>query len=118
MIKKTVVCDRCHEAEAKYYTGEHMDVVYCEKCIIDVLNAKRVNCLKCDHCGRGIQNTEHIERRGRHYCSVKCLIEGFYGISSAGELTDTHREYLIANGSGWKNGIKLEALNTGDSNDE
>lgn len=98
MIKKIVVCDRCHEAEAKYYTGEHMNVVYCENCIMEVLNAKRADCLKCEHCGIGIQNTGHVMRQGRHYCSVECLMEGFYGEGAAGELKDTHREYLIANG--------------------
>lgn len=97
MIKKMVVCDRCHEAEAKYYTGK-LDDVYCEKCIMEVLNA-RVVCFKCERCGRKIQNPEHIAGPNYHYCSVECLIKGVYGTGSeGGELNDTQKEFLIANG--------------------
>ena len=104
MIKKTVVCDRCHEAEAKYYTSKEMKVVYCENCILKVMESERNDdCLRCYHCGRGIQSTGHIVRLGRHYCSVECLMERYYGVSSdgvssAGELNDTQKEFLIANG--------------------
>lgn len=97
MIKKTVVCDKCHEAEAKYYTGDPIDVVYCEKCIMEALNA-RVVCHRCKRCAREIQNTGLIVREGSHYCSVECLIKDFYVISTAGELNDTQKEFLIANG--------------------
>lgn len=97
MIKKTVVCDRCHEAEAKYYTGERIDVVYCEKCIMEELNA-RVDCLRCSLCAREIKNTVFIERKGLYYCSVECLIKGFFGTDFSGELNDTQKKFLIANG--------------------
>lgn len=97
MIKRTVVCDNCHEAEAKYYTGENMNVVYCEKCIMENLNAQ-VDCLRCSRCARKIQNTEFIQRKGLPYCSVECLIKNFFGESCAGELDDTQKEFLIANG--------------------
>lgn len=79
MIKKIVVCDRCHEAEAKYYTGERMDYVYCEKCIMEVLDARRADSIRCHHCGRGVQVKGLVMRQERHYCSVECLIEEFYG---------------------------------------
>lgn len=98
MIKKIVVCDKCHEAEAKYYTGERVDAVYCEKCIMEVMNARRADCLLCYHCEKVIQNTGHIVRQGRHYCSVECLAKHFYCVSSAGKLNDTDKELLIANG--------------------